>query len=58
MRADGRVRNVTFALYQRSAELGNVVSLIAMADAFYYADGVEQDWARSAAIYYEVRMCI
>lgn len=52
--AEGRARNVTFALHRRSAEQGNVVSLQAMADAYFDGDGVAQDWARAAAIYYEV----
>jgi TPR repeat protein len=46
---------VTFELFQRSAELGNVASLLSMADAYYYGQGIPQDWARAAAIYYEVR---
>lgn len=51
----GRGRNATFGLLQRSAEQGNVASLLSMADAYFYGDGVEQDWGRAAAIYYEVR---
>lgn len=44
---------VATTLYRRSAEQGNVVSLLQLGDCYYYGGGVEQDWVRSAAIYYE-----
>ncbi|KAL6764024.1 hypothetical protein V8C86DRAFT_2480771 [Haematococcus lacustris] len=53
VRAEGQAANVTFQLLKRSAEMGNVASLLAMADAYFHGDGVNQDWARSSAIYYE-----
>ena len=40
-------------LYRRSAEQGNVVSLLQLGDRYYYGMGVDQDWVRAAAIYYE-----
>lgn len=40
-------------LSKRSAQQGNVQSLINMGDAYFYGAGVEQDWVRSAAIYYD-----
>jgi len=46
--------NVTFRLHKRSAAQGNVASLLAMGDAHFYGNGVERDWGRAAAIYYEV----
>lgn len=45
--------NVTFSLIRHSAEQGNVASLLMMADAYLQGDGVEQDWVRSAAVYYD-----
>lgn len=44
---------VATTMYRRSAEQGNVVSLLQLGDCYYYGGGVEQDWVRSAAIYYE-----
>lgn len=44
---------VATTLYRRSAEQGNVVSLLQLGDCYYYGGGVEQDWVRSSAIYYE-----
>lgn len=32
-----------------------MASLMMMGDAYFYGDGVPQDWGRAAAIYYEVR---
>jgi len=32
-----------------------VASLLAMGDAYFYGSGVELDWGRASAIYYEVR---
>ena len=46
---------VTFDLYQASALQGNVQSLLTTADAFMSGEGVEQDWERSAAIYYQAQ---
>jgi SEL1 protein len=40
-------------LYRRSAEQGNVISLLQLGDRYYYGMGVDQDWVRAAAIYYE-----
>ncbi len=50
----GEVRNVTFQLFQRSAAQGNIASLLAMGDAYFYGRGVHQDWQKASAIYYEV----
>ncbi len=44
---------VKFGLHRRSAEQGNMASLLLMGDSFFYGDGVSQDWARASAIYYE-----
>jgi TPR repeat protein len=46
--------NVTFKLHKRSAAQGNVASLLAMGDAYFYGSGVELDSRRAASIYYEV----
>mmetsp|Transcript_12326 Transcript_12326/g.26616 ORF Transcript_12326/g.26616 Transcript_12326/m.26616 type:complete len:777 (-) Transcript_12326:145-2475(-) len=53
VRAGGLLPNVTFSLEKRSADQGNVASLLRMGDAYLYGEGVEQDWIRSAAVYYE-----
>lgn len=45
--------NVTFSLIRHSAEQGNVASLLMLADSYLQGDGVEQDWVRSAAVYYD-----
>jgi SEL1 protein len=42
------------SLYRHSADQGNVASLLALGDAYLAGEGVEQDWVRSAAVYYEV----
>eukprot|EP00967_Tisochrysis_lutea_P086925 scaffold122787_cov25-Tisochrysis_lutea.AAC.1 len=52
--AGGLMPNVTFRLHKRSAAQGNVASLLAMGDAYFYGSGVELDWRRASAIYYEV----
>eukprot|EP00879_Flechtneria_rotunda_P018269 GHRR01019166.1.p1 GENE.GHRR01019166.1~~GHRR01019166.1.p1 ORF type:complete len:833 (+),score=340.80 GHRR01019166.1:350-2848(+) len=44
---------VATTLFKRSAEQGNVMSLLQLGDCYYYGNGVEQDWVRAAAIYYE-----
>ncbi len=44
---------MTFSLIRRSAEQGNVASLLMMADSYLYGAGVEQDWVRSASVYYD-----
>lgn len=44
---------VATTLLRRSAEQGNVMSLMQLGDCYYYGAGVEQDWVRAAAIYYE-----
>lgn len=44
---------VAFNLYRRSAEQGNVQSLLVLGDSYYYGNGVAQDWVRAAAVYYE-----
>ncbi len=54
--AGGLRPNVTFGLYRRSADQGNVASLLAIGDAYLAGEGVRQDWVRSAAVYYEVRL--
>ena len=45
--------NITFSLIRRSADQGNVASLLLMADSYLEGEGVEQDWVRSAAVYYD-----
>ncbi|KXZ44261.1 hypothetical protein GPECTOR_70g492 [Gonium pectorale] len=45
--------SLAFSLYKQSAAQDNVHSLLCMGDAYFYGRGVEQDWIRSAAIYYE-----
>eukprot|EP00878_Enallax_costatus_P015396 GHUV01016127.1.p1 GENE.GHUV01016127.1~~GHUV01016127.1.p1 ORF type:complete len:751 (+),score=236.62 GHUV01016127.1:451-2703(+) len=44
---------VATTLFKRSAEQGNVMSLLQLGDCYYYGNGVEQDWVRASAIYYE-----
>lgn len=44
---------LSFSLYRQSAAQGNVASLLSLGDAYFYGRGVEQDWVRSAAVYYE-----
>lgn len=44
---------VATTLFKRSAEQGNVMSLLQLGDCYYYGSGVEQDWVRASAIYYE-----
>lgn len=44
---------VATAMYRRSAEQGNVMSLLQLGDCYYYGAGVEQDWVRASAIFYE-----
>lgn len=44
---------MTFSLIRHSAEQGNVASLLMLADSYLQGDGVEQDWVRSAAVYYD-----
>eukprot|EP00798_Chlamydomonas_sp_ICE-L_P011120 gene11120-18744_t len=51
--AGGYLNNFTFQHTMRSAEQGNIHSLMRLGDAFLYGDGVQQDWVRSSAIYYE-----
>ncbi|GAX75411.1 hypothetical protein CEUSTIGMA_g2855.t1 [Chlamydomonas eustigma] len=51
--AGGMRANVTFTLTQRSADQGNVASLLLMADSYLQGEGVDQDWTRSAAVYYD-----
>ena len=54
--AGGHAVAVTYRLHKRSAGQGNVASLLAMGDAYFYGQGVEQHWGRAAAIYYEVKL--
>ncbi|KAG1672527.1 hypothetical protein FOA52_002836 [Chlamydomonas sp. UWO 241] len=49
----GLTPNVTFALLRRSSEQANVQSSLMVADAYMYGEGVEQDWVRASAVYYE-----
>ncbi|PNW85669.1 hypothetical protein CHLRE_03g197400v5 [Chlamydomonas reinhardtii] len=44
---------LAFSLYKQSAAQSNVHSLLCMGDSYFYGRGVEQDWVRSAALYYE-----
>lgn len=37
---------VAMGLHRRSAEQGNVQSLLNLGDAYYYGSGVERDWVR------------
>jgi SEL1 protein len=51
--AGPRAAAVAAALFRRSAEQGNVASLLQLGDAYYHGRGVPRDWVRAAAIYYE-----
>ncbi|WIA12915.1 hypothetical protein OEZ85_006532 [Tetradesmus obliquus] len=51
--AGHQAASVATALFKRSAEQGNVMSLLQLGDCYYYGSGVEQDWVRASAIYYE-----
>ena len=51
--AGGLRPNVTFGLIRRSADQGNIASLLLMADAYLDGDGTAQDWVRSASVYYD-----
>ncbi|KAF6264686.1 hypothetical protein COO60DRAFT_1634287 [Scenedesmus sp. NREL 46B-D3] len=51
--AGHQAASVATALFKRSAEQGNVMSLLQLGDCYYYGNGVEQDWVRASAIYYE-----
>ena len=44
---------VGVSLLRRSAEQGNVQSLLLLGDAHYHGAGAPRDWRRAAAIYYE-----
>lgn len=51
----GHRAKVTFDLYRASALQGSVQSLLTTAEAYMSGEGVERDWSRSAAIYYQAQ---